>query len=449
MRIKSIQLNNIGVFENELIEFKPCPVQKKAEIHVFTGTNGTGKSTLLKALVAAFEKLGRVSENIASCETDTNKITKYFRKKIVSRFPHCSANLALELVNDFEIIYTNCFSWSNHVHITTKDPKELSDYRKMSDESKKVDESNRFGFCIFAYSGNRFINISTESPNEIKHISNPLYESLEFDKNPNSAFFIDKWLETSLLKESYASREGLSLHSKNFIHILTKLEKAIGEIVGFDVKIKMDEDTLSKPVFFYDHIEHNLDVLPDGLKSILSWLLDLSMRMEKLTWVDDTPLFDRNIILFLDEVEAHLHIEWQRKILPVIQKLLPNAQIFVSTHSPFVVNSVDDAWVYNLEVKKGNAKVRKIELSQDGRSIASVLRNIFGVNETFGVEVENDLAAFRLLLKKAEATAITDKEEKELYKLSEKLAEQGTELSSIVSFELRQLEKLNKNFALK
>jgi predicted ATP-binding protein involved in virulence len=272
---------------------------------------------------------------------------------------------------------------------------------------------------------------------------------LEFDKKPNSAFFIDKWLETSLLKESYVIREGLSQHGKNFKHILTKLEKAISEIIGYDVRIKMDEESLSEPVFYYDLTEHKLDVLPDGLKSILSWLLDLSMRLEKLTWVDDTPLFDRNIILFLDEVEAHLHIEWQSKILPAVQKLFPNAQIFVSTHSLFVVNSVDDAWIYNLEVNKGNAKVRKIELSQDGKSIASVLRNIFGVNETFGIAVENDLAVFRSLLKKAEAASITEKEEKYLYKLSEKLSEQGTELSSIVSFEMRQLEKLNKNYALK
>lgn len=445
MRIKSIQLNNIGVFENELIEFKPCPVDNKAEIHIFTGTNGTGKSTLLKALVAAFTSQEETIEEKIISKKDSNNFTKYLRDKGVL----CEVTQLIEIENQFEINYTACPNGKDHIHFNNKIPRKLFDYKKMLDESRKVDETHDFSFSIFAYSGNRFINISTESPNDIKHISNPLYESLEFDKNPNAAFFIDKWLETSLLKESYAIREGLNKHGENFKHILSKLEKAISEIIGYDVRIKMDEGSLSEPVFYYDGIEHKLDVLPDGLKSILSWLLDLAMRLEKLTWVDDTPLFDRNIILFLDEVEAHLHIEWQRKILPAVQKLFLNAQIFVSTHSPFVVNSVDDAWIYNLEVKKGNAKIRKIELSQDGKSIASVLRNIFGVNETFGIAVENDLAEFRSLLKKAEAATITEKEEKNLNKLSEKLSEQGTELSSIVSFEMRQLEKLNKNFALK
>ena len=267
---------------------------------------------------------------------------------------------------------------------------------------------------------------------------------MEFNKKPNSAFFIDKWLETSLFKETYARSESLKKHGKKFSNILTKLERTIGEIVGFDVKIKMDERSLNEPVFLYDSVEHNLDVLPDGLKSILSWLLDLCMRLETLQWMNDVPVFDRNIILFLDEIEAHLHIEWQRKILPAIQKLLPNAQIFISTHSPFVVNSVDDAWVYNLEVEKGNAKVRKVERSQDGKSFTNVLRNIFGVKETFGPAIEKDLLKFKNLVSKALDRSITDKEEKELANIAQNLAKEGTELESIVGFEMRQLEKLNK-----
>ncbi|MBK7937436.1 MAG: ATP-binding protein [Lewinellaceae bacterium] len=51
-------------------------------------------------------------------------------------------------------------------------------------------------------------------------------------------------------------------------------------------------------------------------------------------WENDTPVFERNFILFLDEIEVHLHPAWQRKILPAVQKLFPNAQIFISTHSP-------------------------------------------------------------------------------------------------------------------
>ncbi len=51
MRIKSIQLNNVGVFENEMIEFKPFPAKNKAEILIFTGTNGSRKSRTHYAII--------------------------------------------------------------------------------------------------------------------------------------------------------------------------------------------------------------------------------------------------------------------------------------------------------------------------------------------------------------------------------------------------------------
>lgn len=67
------------------------------------------------------------------------------------------------------------------------------------------------------------------------------------------------------------------------------------------------------------------------------------MRLDRLPWKDQTPILDREITLFLDEIEVHLHPAWQRRILPVVQSLFSKAQVFVSTHSPFVIASADDA----------------------------------------------------------------------------------------------------------
>ncbi len=61
MKIRKLQLKNIGVFDDETIEFPPCPVKDKAEIHIFTGQNGSGKTTLLMALASAFDD--NVSKN--------------------------------------------------------------------------------------------------------------------------------------------------------------------------------------------------------------------------------------------------------------------------------------------------------------------------------------------------------------------------------------------------
>ena len=54
-------------------------------------------------------------------------------------------------------------------------------------------------------------------------------------------------------------------------------------------------------------------------------------------------------IVLIDEIENHLHMELQRRVLRTLTELFPNIQFIVTTHSPFVLNSIDKATVYDLE----------------------------------------------------------------------------------------------------
>ena len=56
-------------------------------------------------------------------------------------------------------------------------------------------------------------------------------------------------------------------------------------------------------------------------------------------------------IVLIDEIETHLHLELQRKILDLLTSIFPNIQFIMSTHSPFIINSVDNAVIYDLEKK--------------------------------------------------------------------------------------------------
>ena len=65
--------------------------------------------------------------------------------------------------------------------------------------------------------------------------------------------------------------------------------------------------------------------------------------------------------MLIDEIETHLHLELQKRILPILTKLFPNLQFIVTTHSPFVLNSLENAVIYDLEknilVKEGMQKL--------------------------------------------------------------------------------------------
>jgi predicted ATP-binding protein involved in virulence len=67
--------------------------------------------------------------------------------------------------------------------------------------------------------------------------------------------------------------------------------------------------------------------------------------------------FDMEEIVLIDEIETHLHLELQKNILPILTKLFPNLQFIITSHSPFVLSSLDHAVIYDLEknilVEKG------------------------------------------------------------------------------------------------
>ncbi len=90
--------------------------------------------------------------------------------------------------------------------------------------------------------------------------------------------------------------------------------------------------------------------LSDGYSAAIMIVSDLLMRMDQ-NWLINNTTQNTSLegIVLIDEIETHLHLSLQRKILPFLTRLFPNIQFIVSTHSPFVVNSIDNAVIYDLE----------------------------------------------------------------------------------------------------
>jgi ABC-type multidrug transport system ATPase subunit len=151
------------------------------------------------------------------------------------------------------------------------------------------------------------------------------------------------------------------------------------------------------------------------------------------------------LAILLDEIEVHLHPHWQRKILPIIQDLFKNAQIFLTTHAPFIANSIDGATIYELSLLNGRSQLTEVTQSKSSLSYELVLKQVFGVKTLYGVDTQTELDQFyekrNLLLQKQPV------DEQSFLKLAHKLAVRSTEMAYLVSAELRQLSKITqKNY---
>lgn len=80
-------------------------------------------------------------------------------------------------------------------------------------------------------------------------------------------------------------------------------------------------------------------------------------------------------IAIIDEIDVHLHISLQKKVLPFLIKAFPKVQFIVSTHSPFVITSTDnDTVVYDIS----SGEFFEDDLSH--YSYEAVIKGLFHVN---------------------------------------------------------------------
>lgn len=92
-------------------------------------------------------------------------------------------------------------------------------------------------------------------------------------------------------------------------------------------------------------------------------------------------------MFLIDEIDLHLHPEWQRKITKTLSKTFPKTQFIATTHSPFVVQSVEEANVYILNKETNTTTIDKVHYTSfQGWSVEDILSRVMGL----GSKVKSD-----------------------------------------------------------
>jgi predicted ATP-binding protein involved in virulence len=430
MRIAKVEVENIGVFEDISIEFKEKINPDLAEIHIITGENGTGKTTLLYILASIFNAellKGRISDksfSFAIYFDNPKDFIKYdkngFEPKYESLYHH---NTEILKINNSILQYKERL---NSMSILNKDEVDF-----------------KLNFAIFGYSGERKIknhNIYTLQVQNYIPLKSVDFQNIDANKD------IIYWIANIKTKEALAYKDGRDI--SKFQNSLQKIQNLVSNIISKKVEFVIEYEQIICVKVKVDEQVLDFDVLPDGLKSILGWIADLLMRLDRIPWENDLDVFERNIIIFLDEIDIHLHPAWQRKVLPEVQKLFRNAQIFVTTHSPFVVGSIDGAWVYRLGLENEKAKLLDVKESNIGDSVSLILDEVFGIESEFSSPfIEQELKTFYLW--RNELLHKNFEHEKDFVEKAKSLAKEGYELENIIGSELRQLNRiLQKSYSI-
>ena len=199
------------------------------------------------------------------------------------------------------------------------------------------------------------------------------------------------------------------------------------------VGVEEDDDGLFPQLSTPDGIVP-LGVLSQGTQSIIQWLARLLFGYAD--YYDYPPdLEEKPGVMIIDEIDAHLHPSWQRRILPVLSQQFPNIQIFCSTHSPLMLAGLKAGQVQLLERDVGGVvTVSKSESDIVGWTADEILRSFLGVHSPTDLDTADRVARLQELRRKAE---LSDSESDELEALRQAVG--NSLLSNRAEFEVEQI----------
>ena len=193
-------------------------------------------------------------------------------------------------------------------------------------------------------------------------------------------------LQEWLLQLDYSQKSGSEKSQKRLdkMHELLKSE-LFPEIKGFKFgRYELENDQVSVRFETIDG-DMRFDELGFGYQTTLTWLTDFCKRMFELYPDAENPLQEEAVVL-VDEIDLHLHPRWQRDLVPTLSKIFPNVQFIVTTHSPHVLQSMEDV---NLYVLRRNAESGEIEAERSNVTSFTgwTVEEILGVTMELGDDV--------------------------------------------------------------
>lgn len=121
-----------------------------------------------------------------------------------------------------------------------------------------------------------------------------------------------------------------------------------------------------------------MDEMSDGYKNTLSMIGDIAYRMAVLNpMLGDKVLEETSGVIVIDEIDLHLHPQWQQTIISDLNTIFPKIQFIVSSHAPAVINSVAKEQIRILD----NGEIYMPAAQTYGRDANSILREVMKVSE--------------------------------------------------------------------
>lgn len=325
-------LTEINIIDVRHLHHIKIPLSRTQRKHlILTGKNGSGKTSVLKGLTAFLQYL--VSDDY---EQDDSKVRiaelkdKLHGDKSVDR---------ITIHRQIKSIEANARRrWNDGCIVSVNSPPTMRERYKKGQ------------FILAYYRDNRQLDLGlSTNDNQVE-----LKSVYGLEEHPASN--IGKYLLNLKTTQAFAKlkmddadtdEQEIAALTKRITDIdnwFERFTKVLQDIYNdTSLKLKFDINTQQFAIILPDREPFALDCMSMGYAAIFDIVGDLMMRMES------QQSYELEGIVLIDEIETHLHVELQRAIVPILIELFPNLQFVLTTHSPFILSSMENSAVYDLE----------------------------------------------------------------------------------------------------
>lgn len=292
---------------------------------IFTGKNGSGKTSVLEAIASYIDNIKTISEyqnylkigldNLQFFRKNNDKINEEETEKKIVGFRKQLSNLSKGIDLIFNI------------------------------SNKKIAEEIESGELIIAYYKAERI-FEADIPRQIEKVE--LKDNYRMEDAPRKEFI--KYLLDLKATQAFSRTGNKQEKAEKIENWFNNFEKLLQEIFDSkDLNLVFDEETFQFRLEEERKEPFDFNTLSSGYAAVLDIIVDIIIRMEKKTGKNFK--FDMQGVVLIDEIETHLHLELQKRILKILLTIFPRIQFIVTTHSPFILSSLENATIYDLEKK--------------------------------------------------------------------------------------------------
>lgn len=428
MQISKLRLENYGVFTDADITLATKDDNENgSNITVFIGNNGSGKTSILDAIatglswfVAKFEdkdaqgKFANKSKiNVSSDYCLISFLKRDIEQETNLSFYKYHDDLSLELITALK----NSKKYALGSYAIDSDLAQYvySRYRISSRQTKY-----HRNYPIVAYYGATRHTYDSTINTAIQPINSHPFDmlagyngSLEAKTDYADFFAWFRYREdienetaphTSIMKLLEKHTDVNSEIYQSMLAEQKKLQDKALSAVREAIKIFLSDDSSTIENIYIertpdlsmkvvkDSTHFSIEQLSYGEKSLLAMIGDIARRLTLLNITLDNPLEGKGIIL-IDEPDVHLHPQWQRRLISLLDKTFPNCQFVLTTHSPLLISEHKNILVYSIE--KGQVEKVSSLYGQDINSVLSEIMDTDFINQKVQSQIGDILDAIQ------------------------------------------------------